>query len=54
MLRIYNGEGCLVRSVLGIRNSSFPLDVRALPAGAYFLRLDAGSQHATTRLVLQR
>jgi hypothetical protein len=26
----------------------------ALPSGAYFVLLDAGGQHATTRLVLQR
>ncbi|MCX6842354.1 MAG: T9SS type A sorting domain-containing protein [candidate division WOR-3 bacterium] len=53
-LRIYDSQGCLVHSVFGIRTSSFPLDLRALPSGAYFVRLDAGSQHATARIVLQR
>jgi len=53
-LSVYDAQGCLVHSVLGIGNSSFPLDLRALPSGAYFLRLDAAGERATTRVVLQR
>ncbi len=53
-LRVYDASGCLVRSVFGIRASSFPLDLRVLPSGAYFVRLDASGQHASARIVLQR
>jgi hypothetical protein len=52
-LRIYDASGCLVHSELGLRASSFPLDLRSLSSGTYFLRLDAGVQHATARLVVQ-
>jgi outer membrane protein assembly factor BamB len=53
-LRIYDASGCLVHSEFGPRASSFPLDLCSLSSGTYFLRLDAGSDHATTRLVVQR
>jgi hypothetical protein len=53
-LRVYDASGCRVQSVFGLRASSFPLDLRALPSGAYFIRCDAGPDHATTRLVVQR
>jgi hypothetical protein len=53
-LRVYDASGCLVHSTLGIRNPPFQLDLRSMPAGAYFIRLDASSNHATTRVVLQR
>ena len=53
-LRIFDSQGRLVHSSSGIRASSFPLDMRSMAAGAYFLCLDAGDRHATTRLVLQR
>jgi len=53
-LRVYDASGCLVHSTLGIRNPPFQLDLGSMPAGAYFVRLDAGSNHATARLVLQR
>ena len=53
-LRVYDAQGCLVHSALGIRTSSFPLDLRALPSGAYFIRCDIAGRHATARLVLQR
>jgi hypothetical protein len=53
-LRAYDASGRLAISVMGIRASSFPFDLRALPSGTYFLRLDAGTQHASARLVLQR
>lgn len=53
-LRVFDAQGRLVHSSLGIRTSSFWLDLGSMPAGAYFLRLDAGSDRATTRLVVQR
>ena len=60
-LRVYDSEGCLVRSFSSLLSppSSLTWDGRddrdqMLPSGTYFLRLNAGSQHATTRLILQR
>jgi len=52
-LRIYDIQG---REVLTrqIPTSSVLLSTSDLPSGAYFVRLDAGSQHATTRVVLQK
>jgi len=52
-LRIYDASGRLVWSE-PVRTSSLILHPSSLPAGAYFLRLNAGDQHATTRLVVQR
>jgi hypothetical protein len=54
LLRVYDASGCLVGSSSGIRASSLPLDLRGLPAGAYFIRCDVAGEHATTRVVLQR
>ncbi len=53
VLRIYDSQGRLVHSSFGIRASSFRLDLRSMPAGAYFLRCDAAGEHATARVVLQ-
>jgi hypothetical protein len=53
-LRVYDSQGCLVHSVSAIRASSFPLDLRGLPSGTYFIRCDAAGKHASTRIVLQR
>ena len=53
-LRVYGASGCLVHSDFGHRTSSFRLDLRSLPAGAYFVRCDVAGQHATKRVVLQR
>lgn len=52
-LRIYDSQGRLVHSSFGIRASSFRLDLRSMPAGAYFIRCDAAGEHATARVVLQ-
>jgi len=53
-LSIYDSQGRLVHSVLGIRASSFSLDLRTLPSGAYFIRCDAAGTNAATRVVLLR
>jgi hypothetical protein len=53
-LCVYDSQGCLVHSVAGIRTSSFSLDLRTLPSGAYFIRCDVADQHAATHVVLQR
>jgi len=53
-LRVYDAQGRLVHSAFEIRASSFPLDMRSMPAGAYFIRCDAAGEHATTRIILQR
>jgi hypothetical protein len=52
-LRMYDSQGRLVLS-REISTSSFPLSTSDLPSGAFFMRLDAGGEHATARLVLQR
>jgi hypothetical protein len=52
-LRIYDAQGRL-QSTFDIRASSFRLDLGSMPAGVYLARLDCGSQHASTRLVLER
>ncbi len=58
-LRIYDAQGRRVRTFTVNRepytvwDGSDDRDQR-LPSGTYFLRLDAGGQHATTRIVLQR
>jgi hypothetical protein len=43
----------VLRSSPAIRNSTFALDLRSLSAGVYILRLTAGSQSATQKLVVQ-
>jgi len=52
-LRIFDASGRRIWSE-PVRSSSLILHPSSLPAGAYFLRLDAGDLHATTRLVVQR
>jgi hypothetical protein len=49
-LRVYDVSGCLVHSGIGFPTSSFRLDLRSLPAGAYVVR----SGDATTVLTLTR
>jgi hypothetical protein len=53
-LRVYDVSGGLVHSSFGIQTSPFQLDLGSMPAGAYFVCVDAGSSHAITRVVLQR
>lgn len=52
-LRMYDSQG---RAILSreVSASSLLLSTSDLPAGAYFVRLDAGGEHATARLVLHR
>ena len=52
-LRVHDALGTLVLSQ-PVRASSFIFHPSSLPSGTYFLRLDAGSHHATARMVLQR
>jgi hypothetical protein len=54
VFRIYDSQGRLVHSSFGIHTSSFRLDLRSMPPGAYFIRCDSGGEHATARVVLQR
>jgi hypothetical protein len=56
---IFDASGCRVRTFTVNRTPYTVWDGtddfgQPLPSGAYFARLDAGSQHATTRIVLQR
>jgi hypothetical protein len=58
-LNVYDAGGRDVRTLTVNRTPCTVWDGKdelgqPLPSGTYFLRLDAGSQHATTRLVLQR
>ncbi len=52
-LRVYDAQGRLVLSQ-PVLTSSFPLSTSDLPSGAYFVRVENGNEHATTRLILQR
>ncbi|MCX6842355.1 MAG: T9SS type A sorting domain-containing protein [candidate division WOR-3 bacterium] len=52
-LSVYDAQGRMVLT-REVSTSPFPLSTSDLPPGAYFARLDAGGQHATARLVLQR
>jgi len=58
-LRIYDAQGCRVRTFTVNRTPCTVWDGeddfgQPLPSGAYFVRLDATGEHATTRIVLQR
>jgi hypothetical protein len=60
-LRIYDAQGRVVRSFSSLLPAPSSLmwdgtdDLgQRLPSGAYFVRLNAGGEHATARLVLQR
>jgi hypothetical protein len=58
-LAIFDASGRRVRTFTVNRTPCTVWDGKddvgyALPSGAYFLRLDTGSQHATARIVLQR
>ena len=60
-LHLYDAQGRAVRSFSSLLpapsslmwNGSDDLG-QPLPSGAYFVRLNAGSEHATARVVLQR
>jgi hypothetical protein len=51
-LRMYDSQGRVVLT-RQVSTSPFPLSTSNLPSGAYFLRLDAGNEHANARLILQ-
>lgn len=59
VLSVYDASGRLVRT-LTVNRAPYTVwdgrdnSGRALPSGAYFILLRAGTQHATVRLVLQR
>jgi len=58
-LRVYDAQGRLTRTLTVNRTPYTVWDGendfgQPLPSGAYFVRLAAGSQHASARLVLQR
>jgi len=52
-LRVYDSQGSIVLS-REVSTSPFPLSTPDLPSGAYFVHLDAGDEHTTARLVVQR
>jgi hypothetical protein len=52
-LSIRDATGRLVHSALGIRDSSFRLDLRSMPAGVYFAALNAGN-NAPVQFVLTK
>jgi hypothetical protein len=55
IVSVYDASGRRVlHSELGIRRSSFPLDLHSMRAGVYIVKLTAGSQASTQKLVLQR
>jgi hypothetical protein len=60
-LRIYDAQGRAVRSFSSLLSAPSSLtwdgtdDLgQPLPSGAYFVRVNGGNEHATTRIVLQR
>jgi hypothetical protein len=52
-LRVYDVFGRQVYSSLGLRASSFRLDLRSMPAGVYMLRLESDLGSATRKLVIE-
>ena len=49
---LFDASGRLIRHwSLGIRNSSFPLDLRSMPSGVYHVRVTAGEETAETRVL---
>lgn len=58
-LSIFDASGCCVRTLTVNRTPRTVWDGtdelgQPLPSGAYFVRVDAGNEHATARVVLQR
>jgi DNA-binding beta-propeller fold protein YncE len=53
-LLVYDAAGRLVHSSFGLRTSSFRLDLRSMPAGVYFICLEAGGSKATGKVIVQR
>jgi hypothetical protein len=51
VVRVYDASGSLVHSSSGIRHSSFRLDLRSMPAGVFFVTVEAGSNVASCRVV---
>ena len=50
---LYDVTGKQVCSSLGLRTSSFRLDLRSLPSGVYLLRLESDCGSATRKLVIE-
>ena len=53
-VEVFNASGRLVQSSCGIRNASFRLDLRSMPAGVYLVRVETGGCSATQKLVVER
>jgi DNA-binding beta-propeller fold protein YncE len=53
-LFVYDAAGRLAHSSFGLRASSFRLDIRSMPAGVYFICLEAGGAKATGKVIVQR
>ncbi len=50
-VRVYDAAGYLVHSSLGIRNSSFTLDLRRMQSGVYFVTAGTGPDAPSCRIV---
>jgi hypothetical protein len=53
-VEVFNASGRLVHSSFGIRNSSFRLDLRSMPAGVYLVKVSTESFSTTQKLVVER
>jgi len=53
-LEVFSASGRLVRSSFIVRRSSFPLDLRAMPAGVYLVRMTADGSSSTQKLIVAR
>jgi hypothetical protein len=53
-ITVSDAAGRVLHSSFDIRNSSFRLDLRSMPAGLYLVRLCAGGLTATRKLVVQK
>jgi outer membrane protein assembly factor BamB len=52
-LEVFNASGRLVQSPIGIRNSSFRLDLRSMPAGVYLVKVTTEGFSTTQKLVVE-
>jgi hypothetical protein len=53
-VEVFTASGRLVYSSFGIRNSSFRLDLRSMPAGVYLVKVTTEGFSTTQKLVIER
>jgi hypothetical protein len=53
-LSVFDINGRVVHSSFGLRTSTFRLDLRSMPDGVYFARLEAGGRTAVQKLAVRR